>query len=281
MFPLLDTHQHLIYPEIASYGWTQNSPLLKGKPFTLQDYQAAAQGLTIQSSLFMEVAVDEPCIEAETNFVSKLAADSENNIKGLIATCRPETNEGFGQWLEKAPELGIVGYRRLLQNQPDEMSKAAVFRKNIREIGNKGLVFDVCARADQLPIVRELAMACDNTKMVLNHCGNPDIVNDEIETWSKDISALARLPNMFCKLSGVVPKSVGDQLDFASIDPYVAHLLETFGAQRMVWGSDWPVVNRAGGLAQWGKATQGILQRLSDDEATAIAHQTAERLYGV
>lgn len=281
MFPLLDTHQHLIYPEIASYGWTSGSSFLKGKSFTFEDYKTAAKGLNIQASLFMETAVDEPDIAVETDFASKLASDSENNIKGLIATCRPETIEGFDLWLEKAPEFGIVGYRRILQNQVDEMSQTAVFRRNIREIGKKDLVFDLCMRAHQLPIAGELAKACDNTKIVLNHCGNPDIVGGEYENWSNDISALSRMPNMYCKLSGLMPKSVDGQFDFASIEPYVAHLLDTFGPKRMVWGSDWPVVNRAGGLALWGKVTHDILGRLSDSEAVAIAHGNAEQLYGV
>ena len=281
MISLLDTHQHLVYREKASYGWTKDIPLLAEENFILDDYKTLTEGLGIGGTLFMETGVDDPDYQQETRFVKSLADNSDNGMIGLISSIRPESDEAFETWLEETIEMGVVGYRRILHVMPDDTSQSDIFRKNVRKIGVSGKTFDICFLPGQLPIACELAKACENTKLILNHCGVPDIAGDGLDPWRQDIKALAQIPNVICKLSGLMAYCAPGTSSLETIEPYVDHVLNCFGPNRMVWGSDWPVVNLAKGLPEWIAVTRKILGKLSADEASSIAYGTAQTVYKV
>ena len=281
MISLLDTHQHLVYREKASYGWTKDIPPLAEGNFTLDDYKTLTEGLGIGGTLFMETGVDDPDYQQETRFVKSLADNSDNGMIGLISSIRPESDEAFETWLEETIEMGVVGYRRILHVMPDDTSQSDIFRKNVRKIGVSGKTFDICFLPGQLPVACELAKACENTKLILNHCGVPDIAGDGLNPWRQDIKALAQIPNVICKLSGLMAYCAPGTSSLETIEPYVDHALNCFGPNRIVWGSDWPVVNLAKGLPEWIAVTRKILGKLSADEASSIAYGTAQTVYKV
>ena len=281
MISLLDTHQHLVYREKASYGWTKDIPPLAEGNFTLDDYKTLTEGLGIGGTLFMETGVDDSDYQQETRFVKSLAENADNGMIGLISSIRPESDEAFETWLEETIEMGVVGYRRILHVMPDDTSQSDIFRKNVRKIGVSGKTFDICFLPGQLPIACELAKACENTKLILNHCGVPDIAGNGLDPWRQDIKALAQIPNVICKLSGLMAYCAPGTSSLETIEPYVDHVLNCFGPNRMVWGSDWPVVNLAKGLPEWIAVTRKILGKLSVDEASSIAYGTAQIVYKV
>lgn len=281
MISLLDTHQHLVYREKASYGWTKDIPPLAEGNFTLDDYKTLTEGLGIGGTLFMETGVDDPDYQQETRFVKSLADNSDNGMIGLISSIRPESDEGFETWLEETIAMGVVGYRRILHVMPDDTSQSDIFRNNVRKIGVSGKTFDICFLPGQLPVACELAKACENTKLILNHCGVPDIAGNGLDPWRQDIKALAQIPNVICKLSGLMAYCAPGTSSLETIEPYVDHVLNCFGPNRMVWGSDWPVVNLAKGLPEWIAVTRKILGKLSADEASSIAYGTAQIVYKV
>jgi len=281
MISLLDTHQHLVYREKASYGWTKDIPPLAEGNFTLDDYKSLTEGLGIGGTLFMETGVDDPDYQQETRFVKSLADNSDNGMIGLISSIRPESDEAFETWLEETIEMGVVGYRRILHVMPDDTSQSDIFRNNVRKIGVSGKTFDICFLPGQLPIACELAKACENTKLILNHCGVPDIAGNGLDPWRQDIKALAQIPNVICKLSGLMAYCAPGTSSLETIEPFVDHVLNCFGPNRMVWGSDWPVVNLAKGLPEWIAVTRKILGKLSADEASSIAYGTAQIVYKV
>ncbi len=279
MIPLLDTHMHLVYRDKASYGWTKDIPPLAENNFKLEDYNTLTEGLGIGGTLFMETGVDDPDYQKEIRFINSLADDPDNGLIGLISSIRPENNEGFEAWLNETIEMGVVGYRRILHVVPDDMSQSDIFRRNVRKIGASGKPFDMCFLPKQLPVALELSQACNNTSLVLNHCGVPNIAGDEFDPWRKDIKALAQMPNVICKLSGLMAYCAPGTSSLEKIQPYVDHVLNCFGPNKMVWGSDWPVVNLGKGLPEWIAVTRRILDKLSTDEANAIANGTAKTVY--
>ena len=281
MIGLIDTHQHLIYPDVASYGWTAGIAELAGRSFTVADYRALTAGMGIAGTLFMETAVDDGDIRTETEYMATLAGDPANGIRGMIATARPETDAGFEDWIDEAHEMGAVGFRRILHVVDDAMSTTGTFRANVRKIGARALTFDMCFMARQLPLAAELAAACDNTHLILNHCGVPDIAGGGLDPWREHMSALAALPNVTCKLSGLMAYCAPGTASYDTVKPYVDHVLEVFGPKRMVWGGDWPVVNMGSSLPQWLEVTRQILDTLSADEARALAQGTAAELFGL
>ena len=274
MTGLIDTHLHLIYPDVAGYSWTDGIPPLANQPFNLPDYQTLIDGQGVEAALFMEAGADDADYQAETRFIAGL-----DGLAGLIASCRPEDDTGFEAWLEECAGLNVKGYRRILHVMPDELSQSETFRLNIRKIGARDLSFDVCVLARQLPIALELAKACDNTELVLNHCGVPDIGGAGLDPWRDDISALAALPHVACKISGLLAYCPPGKANLATIRPYFDHALAMFGPNRLVWGSDWPVVNLANGLPDWISVTNSLLAELSADDADAISRATAKRIY--
>ena len=281
MIPLIDTHQHLIYRNQASYSWTKDIPPLAEDDFTLENYKNLTNGLGVGGTLFMESGVDDKDYQKETQFVKTIQDNNESNMIGIIASIRPEKDDEFDTWLNETIEMGVVGYRRILHQMPNETSESDVFKKNIRKIGDVGKCFDMCYLPTQLKIAQELAKACDNTSMILNHCGVPSIANNELDPWREDIEDLSKLSNVTCKLSGLMAYCAPGTSSYETIEPYVDHVLKCFGPKRMVWGSDWPVVNLGKGLPEWINVTRKILNKLSDDEATFIANGTAKNIYKI
>ena len=151
----------------------------------------------------------------------------------------------------------------------------------IEKIGKTGKPFDMCYLPTQLQIAYDLAHNCDEVNLVLNHCGVPSIAAGEIDQWSKDMKKLSELPNVICKLSGLMAYCAPGTSSQETIQPYVDHVLECFGPNRIVWGSDWPVVNLGKGIQEWIKVTNSILAKLSSDEASKIGSFNAERIYKI
>jgi predicted TIM-barrel fold metal-dependent hydrolase len=281
MIKLLDTHQHLVYRDVAGYSWAKDIPPLAEDNFTVGDYLKLTEGLGIGGTLFMETGVDDPDYQSEAKYVKGLAEDPDNNIKGLIVSIRPENENEFNSWFEKTLEMNVSGYRRILHVMPDETSQGQTFINNVKKIGQAGKPFDICYLPTQLSIAYDFAKNCDETNLVLNHCGVPSIATGEIDQWGKDIKKLSELPNVFCKLSGLMAYCAPGTSSQETIKPYVDHVLECFGPNKMVWGSDWPVVNLGKGIQEWISVTRNIFSSLSEDEAVAIGNGNAKKIYKV
>lgn len=274
----LDTHQHLIYRNPLRYGWTDDIPALAQRDFTLADYAALTQGKGIIGTLFMEAGANDDDYQAEARFIgSKVGGE----LMGQIASCRPEMDAGFDSWLEECDSLCVKGFRRILHVMPDDLSASTTFRRNLRKIGAKGLPFDLCVLARQHGIAMDLLRACDDQVFVLDHCGVPDIAGGGFAAWAASLRALAQFPYLYCKLSGITAYCAAGQGGVEVLAPWVAHVLECFGTDRVVWGSDWPVANLGAGLPGWIDQTVQLLSQLSQIDADAITSLTARRVYAV
>ncbi|MEM9676583.1 MAG: amidohydrolase family protein [Pseudomonadota bacterium] len=275
----IDTHQHLIWRDRFSYSWTETIPQLAGGDFSPLDYAALSEGKGIAGTVFMEAAVDDKHYRDEARFVATLVG--EGGLLGQIASCRPEEDDGFDAWLEECASLKVNGLRRILHVMPDEVSQSSRFRTNLRKIGRVGLPFDLCMLARQLPLALDLVQACDEQVFVLNHCGVPDIAGDAFEDWSKGLKAVAAHSNVFVKLSGIAAYCAPHAADIKTLEPWVHHVLDSFGPKRIVWGSDWPVVNLGADLPNWIDMTRAMIGHLSKDEQLAIAQLNAKKIYNV
>jgi predicted TIM-barrel fold metal-dependent hydrolase len=272
---ILDTHLHLVYPDRFSYPWLAGAPVID-KPWPAESYFAEAVPLGIESALHMEVDVADPDILAETKFVTTLP-----RIAGAIAACRPES-PGFAAQLDALTAIpGVKGLRRILHTSGNELSQSDLFVDNLRRLPARNLSFDLCVRADQLtPVAIPLAQRADNVTFILNHCGVPDVTGAGLDPWRADTRALSQLPNVNAKISGIVAYS-GPDWTVDTIRPYIEHVIDCFGWDRVVWGSDHPVVTLTGSLTRWVEATREIIAGASDTEQAKLLHQNAERIYRV
>ena len=273
----IDTHQHLIYRARFGYGWTNDIPALACGDFTRRDYSSLTRDAGIGGTIFMESGVDDADYKAEARCIAGRVG--RHGLLGQIASCRPEDDRDFDPWLEECTELNVVGFRRILHVMPDDLSRSDMFRANLRKIGRAGLPFDLCLLARQLPIGAELAAACDRTVMVLDHCGVPDIAGGGFEEWSTGVKALSALPNVKVKLSGITAYCAPGTANLETLEPWVNHIIECFGPDRIVWGGDWPVVNLGSGLPEWIRLTRRLISGLSADEQSLIAAGNARAIY--
>ncbi|MEM9106512.1 MAG: amidohydrolase family protein, partial [Pseudomonadota bacterium] len=141
--------------------------------------------------------------------------------------------------------------------------------------------FDMCFLARQLPLAKALAEVCDDQVLVLDHCGVPDIAGEVFESWAADMANLAKLQHVKVKLSGITAYCAPDKRDEATLKPWVDHVLDIFGPDRVIWGGDWPVVKLGSGLAEWISLTRSLLADLSDDEQNGITQNNARAIYGL
>lgn len=273
----IDTHLHLIYRDKLGYSWTSGIPPLVTGDFTLDDYSALTAGRGIAGAVFMETGVDDADYKAEARFVAGMVGKA--GLLGQIASCRPEEDAGFDDWLDECKGLKVCGFRRILHVMPDELSRTATFRRNLAKIGANGWAFDICVLARQLPIAEALAKACPDQSLVLDHCGVPDIAGNGFEDWAKGITALAALPHVSVKLSGISAYCAAGTANQATLQPWVDHVLAVFGPERMLWGGDWPVVDLGAGLPDWIALSSSLLDDRSPSDRSQIAQGTARRIY--
>jgi predicted TIM-barrel fold metal-dependent hydrolase len=270
---IIDTHLHLIYLDKFSYPWLDGNALLK-RQWDAPSYWAEAAPLGIEAALHMEVDVAEPEIEDETRFVLGL----DPRVVGAISNARPEHID-FPAHLERMlAEPRIRAIRRLLQSDPDDLSAGEVFRGNVRRLATSGLVFDITVQSRQLPVARALAAACPDVQFVLDHCGNPLIAGGDISQWRTDLRAIADLPNVACKVSGIVSHAKPGWTA-ADLRPAVEHVIECFGWNRVVFGSDRPVLTLNGSLKAWVEALKEIVSAEDVANQQKLFSKNAERIY--
>ncbi len=283
--PLIDTHLHLWDLDQFPYPWTAGLPALN-RTFDLAEYRAQnrgpASGLTVTSAVFMECDVAEVHQLDEARHIQVLAdAQDDRFIPGLIASCRPEHDAvTFADHLAALCDLPkLRGLRRILHTSPDELSAPAAFAANLNQLVPHGLTFDLCVLARQLPVARSLAARCPDVTFILDHCGVPDVKGQALAPWRDELAHLAELPNVNCKVSGLVAYADNTRWTVDDLRPFFDHVVATFGWDRIVWGGDWPVCTLSTPLSGWLDATAELTATATDEQRAALFHQNATRLY--
>lgn len=275
---IIDTHQHLWDLNQFPYSWTAGLPALN-RSFRMNDYLQAMDGLQIEKTVHVEADVDEPWMLHETRHILSLAEAPDNPLSGVVATCRPE-HAGFARFVESIiGHPALKGLRRILHTQPDELSQTSLFVENLRRLPAWGLSFDLCVRSHQLPLALRLIRECPETSFILDHCGNPKVKEKEVEPWRSDLREVAACPNVVCKVSGIVVNADWEHWNTEALKPYVEHVIECFGWDRVMFGSDWPVCTLAADPRRWVAALQEIVTTATPAQQAALFRENARRVY--
>jgi len=275
---LVDTHLHLIDRSRLNYPWLGGVPALN-RDFSYAEYARQALRAGITDVLHMEVDADPADMANEIAFVREQSSQPKSLIRGAIAACRPE-DQGFAPALEGLlADLFVKGFRRVLHVVPDDVSEGALFRENIKRLSGTRLTFDLVVMPRQMTQAIALADLASGVSFILDHCGVPDIAGGEMEPWRSRIAEIARRPNVMAKISGVVAYADSDSWTAETLRPYIEHVIECFGWDRIVWGSDWPVCTPGGGLLAWVAATHALLAGCSDEEREKLFWRNADRTW--
>jgi L-fuconolactonase len=250
-FPITDTHVHLLDTSKFKYGWASGAPKL-GRDWTIHDLEAASKPYVIESMVFVEVDVDYPQHMDEAEWVQQLAA-SDSRLKGCVASLPLEQGAKLEADLEKLSSFPVVrGIRRLIQNKTDpEFVLRPDFIAATRLLPKYNFSFDVCIYHHQFGNVIEFVRRCPEVSFILDHIGKPGIKDNLMQPWKRHIRELSELPNVMCKLSGVTTEADHENWTREQLRPYIDHVIESFGFNRIMYGGDWPVAELAGKYTDW------------------------------
>lgn len=275
-FAFIDTHVHFWDRQVLSYPWLDEVPAIADW-HTPTELFAEAGAHAPAKIVFVECGA--PAAD-EVRWVEQLAA-REPRIAAIVAKCM--MNEGLATTaaiaeLKRHPL--VHGVRHLIQHEPDPNYCARPeFIAGVRQLGAAGLSFDLCCFHHQLSAVVELVRSCPDTRFVLDHFGKPGIRAGLVDPWREHIRALAALPNVDCKLSGLVTEADHAAWTPDQLRPYVDHVLATFGPARLLFGGDWPVAKLATGYTRWLDTARELVSHLPSPDQDAIFRRNAERFY--
>jgi L-fuconolactonase len=266
----IDAHHHLWSLARGDYGWLTSELAPIYRDFGLPDLAPHLAAAGIEGAILVQAAPTE----AETLYLLDIAETAEL-VRGV--EIRPADHAARIDAL--AARKLLVGLRPMVQDiQDDDWLLGPTLAPLLTAMVRNGLVFDALVLPRHLPRLLRVIDGHPDLEFVLDHCGKPRLATGEIAIWQRDIALLAERPNIVCKLSGLVTEAVPDW-QIADLRQAVDHVRGCFGPQRMLWGSDWPVVNLAGGYAKWLAAAETLLADLSLDEQADIFGGNAARIY--
>ena len=273
----IDSHQHFWTYSAAAYPWIGQGMERLARDYLPPDLAPLLAAEAIDGS----VAVQARQSVEESRWLLHLAS-THPLVKGVVGWVDLRSDRVGDELEALAADPKFVGVRHVVQDEPDpRFVLGEVFLRGLRQLGRHGLTYDLLLYPHQLPAAIELVALLPDQPFVVDHLAKPRIATGEIAGWEQDIRAIARHANVCCKVSGMVTEAVRrgwKQSDFA---PYLDVVLEAFGPERLMVGSDWPVCLLAGEYADVAAIPREYFEGLSSAERSLIHGGTATRFYGL
>jgi len=272
---MIDSHQHFWRLDRGDYGWLTPALAPLYRDYLPADLAPALARTGVHSTILVQAA---PTV-AETRFLLELA-HANDFVAGVVGWADFEAADVAAEIEALSVDEKLVGLRPMIQDiaDPDWMLDerlAPAYESMI----DHDLVFDALVLPHHLPALRELAARYPELVMVLDHGAKPPLKDGDLTAWKREIAALARESPIVCKLSGLVTEA--GSADPAALREAVGHLLECFGPERLMWGSDWPVCELVCSYDTWRATSDALLGALSDAQRAFIHSATARRIYGI
>lgn len=273
---VVDSHHHIWDPAKRPHEWLLALPSLN-RPFGLSQLEQVATPLGVSATVLVQVLNDP----TETEEFLALASASEF-IAGVVGWV-DLTDPGVGETLARLSELPggdkLVGVRHLVPNEPDpDWLRRHEVRRGVRAVSASGGAFDLLVSTRELPAAVDLAEHLEGATLVVDHMAKPEIAASAWEPWNSLIGQLARSDSVFCKISGLVSQA-GKHWDPTAVRPYVERVVELFGPNRLLFGSDWPVCTAVASYDQVLGLARDLITPLVGKETDAVFGGTARRIY--
>lgn len=270
----IDSHQHFWKPERGDYGWlTPELPSLY-RDFFPGDLLPYLQKLEIDKTIVVQAA---PTVE-ETRYLLELA-EQNDWIAGVVGWIDFESPDAIRNLDELARSPQLLGIRPMVQDLADDnWINRPAHRPVFEALQERNLVFDALIKPRHLKQTLEVVRRHPGLRVVIDHAAKPTLSEGVDAGYFGGISALAAEPGTFCKLSGLVTEAKQDW-SIEDLRPIVDHLLKEFGPNRLLWGSDWPVLTLASDYEAWWETSLQLIDRLDEDQKDAILGGTAEAVY--
>jgi L-fuconolactonase len=278
-FPIVDTHLHIWNPRYLRYPWLDDIPLLN-KPYLLEDYNKATGPVEVERMVFLQCECEPSQFMQEAAWVTE-QAQIDPRIQGIVPWAPLEQGDAARVHLETLARNPLIkGVRRIIQFEPDpEFCLQPDFVRGVQALADYGLSFDICIHEGQMANTVKMVAQCPDVQFILDHIGKPQIRNHLMEPWRTELTKLAAFPNVWCKMSGLVTEADHKQWTPQDLRPYIDHVMETFGFDRVMYGGDWPVAYQATEYPRWVSTLEEAVSGASEAELRKLFHGNAIAFY--
>lgn len=269
---MLDAHFHVWDYARDDYHWLADEDASLRRDFTVDDWVAATTATPVRAGILVQATPTA----AETTFVRAVAKQHPQMILGVVGWADLAADDAPARVEELAADPLVVGLRPWLQAiaDPDWVLMPAV-EPGLRAIESAGLVYEALIRPAHLPRLVNLVNRQPELRVVVDHAAKPDIAADAFQPWATCLRRLAEAETVTCKLSGLLTEA-GARTDGDSLRPYVETVLEAFGPDRVLWGSDWPVLGTVAEYPAWHAMARELVPAPAH---AAVFGDTARRTY--
>ncbi|QYM78685.1 amidohydrolase family protein [Horticoccus luteus] len=280
-FPIVDTHLHIWNLDRLRYPWLAGVPMLN-RNHLIDEYRRVCGPVQVAKMVFLQCEADFAQFQEEADWVTEMAA-IDPRIRGIVPWAPLEKGDAAEADLARlAANPLIKGIRRIIQFEADQaFCLQPDFVRGVQLLPRHGLSFDLCVNHRQLANTIKLVRQCPNVSFVLDHIGKPDIKAGLLDPWRAELRELAAFPNVVCKMSGLVTEADFQKWTAADLRPYIDHVMDCFGFDRVMFGGDWPVASQATDYPRWVQTLDDALAGASPDECHKLYVRNAEAFYRV
>lgn len=263
----IDGHVHFWDYDSGQHAWITEDMSVLRRNFLPGDIQPLLKAHDVGGCILVQVNQTE----SENDFFLKLAS-GHNFVKGIVGwvdLCA----ENIAERLSPYRQSKIKGFRHILQGDPDRSFMLRPdFKKGIGALREFGFTYDLLIYPDQLPFAVQLAKSFPRQPFIIDHLAKPGIRKGELKSWKKEIFGISRMDNVYCKLSGMITEAHWNNWTKETLIPYMDEVVESFGMNRIVFGSDWPVCLLAG--------SYGEVMAVVEDYFSAFSASEKDNLFG-
>lgn len=273
---IIDTHVHFWkYDKVRDSWITNDMKVLK------QDYVPAHLMPTLRrNDVDGCVAVQASQSEYETHFLVELSK-THREIKGVVGWV-DLLNKNLEERLQFFSQYPVIkGWRHIVQSEPDDFLLRDDFQNGIRALGSYDWTYDILIYHYQLKAAIEFVSTFPDQKFVIDHCAKPDIGKKEINEWKALMKEMAKHPNVYCKLSGLLTETKWKQWSPGDFYPYLDVVFEAFGTERLMFGSDWPVMLLSGIYVQWKSLLEKYMENFVEEDRLNVFGENAIQFYNL
>jgi len=273
---MIDAHIHFWKYNKIKDDWITDEMKLLQKDFLPQDFKPVLE----ENNVNGVIAVQADQSENENEFLMEL---SKNNsfIKGIVGWVdfQNENIENKLLYYSKFPV--IKGFRHIVQAEPHGFFRNEFFLNGIKLLKKFNFTYDILIYENQLKEAIEFVNQFPEQKFIIDHCAKPAIKNKSINEWKKGINEISQNTNVYCKLSGLTTEAEWNTWEEKDFYPYFDCVFESFGINRLVFGSDWPVVNISGGFSNWKTLLKNYMLDFTKEEREKVFEKNAIEFYNL
>lgn len=278
--PVVDAHQHFWDPDRIAYSWMTDEIAAVRRRYGPDDLEPILARLRIERTILVQA--DSTMAETEDLLRTADMTVFVAGVVGWVDLTLGTVDEAIRALQAGSGGRKLVGFRHDVRGEPDpEWLLRPDVRRGFRAIGGAGLSFDLLIGSRELPAALTICGALPHVRFVVDHLADPPIRDGTLEPWASLIRPLGDLPNVWCKVSGLVTRTGGAGWGIADLKPYVRHARRVFGTGRLVFGSDWPICLLAASYEQVYEAARVTIGESTDPEIAAIFGGNAVDAYAL